>query len=391
MKVLVCNVGSTSFKAKLYEMPNSDVIAECKIERVGSNKDAIFLFHNYASNKTLRLENQDIPDCRMAIALFFTQLIPTVLSSLGEIQRVGFKTVLAKGYFGVHELTEEVIQGMKDWISIAQSHNEPYLKAIHAMRDLIPNAKLIGCFETAFHQSIPLERKLYAVPYEWYEKYDIHRMGYHGASHSYIADVLNEELENEYKAISCHLGGSCSICAIENGKSVNTSFGMSLQTGIPHSTRVGDMDCDMLVFLKEIGMSDEEIQYGLKKNGGLLGISGVSGDLRYVQAAAEEGNMRAKLAIDVFVNSIVHYIGAFFTTMGGMDYLVFTGGIGENSSLIRELVCQKLECLGLRMDFEKNKHCHGRTELALQESNIRIAIIPTNEELGIARRTYEYI
>jgi acetate kinase len=372
-------------------MPSSEVLAECKIERLGSDNDAIFIFHNIAGAQKLELEKQNIPDCRKAIALFFEQLVPEVLSSLDDIGRVGFKTVLAKGYYGVHELTEEVLQGMRDRLSIAQSHNEPYLKAIDVMRSMLPNAGLIGCFETAFHQTIPLERKMYGIPYEWYEKYEIQRMGYHGASHSYIADVLNEKIGAEYKAISCHLGGSCSICAIENGKSVNTSFGMSLQTGIPHSTRVGDMDCDMLLFLKEQGLSDEEIQYGLKKNGGLLGISGVSGDLRYVQAAAEEGNMRARLAIDVFVNSIVHYIGAFFTTMGGMDILVFTGGIGENSSLIRELVCRKLECLGLKIDFEKNIHCQGAAELELQASNIRIAVIPTNEELGIARRTYEYV
>jgi acetate kinase len=390
MKVLVCNVGSTSFKAKLYEMPESEVLLECKIERVGSDNDAIFFFENFVSNQKLQLEKQNIQDSREAIELFFEQLKP-VLTSFDEIERVGFKTVLAKGYSGVHELTEEVVQGMKAWISIAQSHNEPYLKAINVLREILPGAKLIGCFETAFHQTIPLERKMYAIPYEWYEKYGIHRRGYHGASHSYIADVLKEELGGEYKAISCHLGGSCSICAIENGKSVNTSFGMSLQTGIPHSTRVGDMDCDMLVFLKEQGLSDADIQYGLKKNGGLLGISGVSGDLRYVQAAAEEGNMQAKLAIDVFVHSIVHYIGAFFATMGGMDCLVFTGGIGENSSPIRELVCRKLEFLGLKLDFEKNKHCNGRVELAQQDSRIRIEVIPTNEELGIARRTYEYV
>ncbi len=390
MKVLVCNVGSTSFKAKLYEMPDSEVIAECKMERVGSDSDAIFQFNNLVSKQMLQLEKQDIQDSKKAIQLFFEQLV-TVPVSLEEIERVGFKTVVAKGYYGVHELTEEVIGGMRAWISIAQSHNEPYLKAIDVMREMLPSAKFIGCFETAFHQTIPLERKMYAIPYEWYEKYEIHRMGYHGASHSYIADVLNEELGKEYKAISCHLGGSCSICAIENGKSVNTSFGMSLQTGIPHSTRVGDMDCDLLVFLKEQGLSDEEIQYGLKKNGGLLGISGVSGDLRYVQAAAEEGDNRAKLAIDVFVNSIVHYIGAFFTTMGGMNCLVFTGGIGENSSRIRELVCRKLECLGLKLDLERNKRCNGPAELAEEDSKIRIFVIPTNEELGIARRTYEYV
>lgn len=389
MKVLVCNVGSTSFKAKLYEMPTSEVIAECKIERVGSDGDAIFLFKNFVSNKELLLEQQNIGDSRKAIERFFAQLKATM--SFDEIERVGFKTVLAKGYYGVHELTEEVLQGMRAWISIAQSHNEPYLKAINVLREMLPNAKFIGCFETAFHQTIPIERKMYAIPYEWYEKYEIHRMGYHGASHSYIADVLNEELGKEYKAISCHLGGSCSICAIEDGKSVNTSFGMSLQTGIPHSTRVGDMDCDLFVFLKEQGLSDEEIQYGLKKNGGLLGISGVSGDLRYVQAAAEEGNKQAKLAIDVFVNSIVHYIGAFFATMGGLDCLVFTGGIGENSSLIRELVCRKLECFGLKLDFDKNKNCNSRAGLSQQDSKIRIEIIPTNEELGIARRTYEYV
>ena len=213
------------------------------------------------------------------------------------------------------------------------------------------------------------------------------RLGYHGASHGYIADVLNER-STEYKAISCHLGGSCSICAIENGKSVDTSFGMSLESGLIHANRVGDMDTSMSYFLRSEGMSEDEILQGFQKKGGLLGISGVSNDLRYVIEAAQGGNERAKLAVDVFVTGSVHYIGAFAMDLGRLDYLVFTAGIGEHSSYIRSRVCERLGLLGVKLDSEKNKK--NEQEISTEDSSVKILVIPTNEELGIARRTYEY-
>jgi acetate kinase len=258
------------------------------------------------------------------------------------------------------------------------------------MREVLPDALFIGAFETAFHRDIPQERRVYGVPYEWFEKYGIQRLGYHSASHGYMADLLNETNAGKYRAISCHLGGSSSVCAILDGKSIDTSFGMSLQSGLIHANRVGDMDCDLVYFLKHEGLSEQEISDGLLKNGGLFGISGVSNDLRYIEEAANQGNERAKLAIDVFVNGIVHYIGAFYVELGGLDTLIFTGGIGENAVSIRKLVCEKLGVMGVKLSDEKNRQCRGKAEISSEDSLVKILVIPTDEEIGIARRTFEF-
>ena len=332
-----------------------------------------------------------IPDYESGIRMFLDYLTSgeiAVIKAVTEIERVGYKATLSKGHFGIHELDEDVLKGMEDWISLAPLHNRAYLAAIRVMRTFLPEARFIGCFETAFHRDMPLERKIYGVPYEWYETYGVQRLGYHGASHGYIADVLNERGKT-YKAISCHLGGSCSVCAIENGKSVDTSFGMSLESGLIHANRVGDMDTSMSYFLRGEGLSDEEILNGLQKNGGLMGISGVSGDLRYVLEAAEAGNERAKLAVDVFVTGIVHFIGAFAMDLGGLDYLVFTAGIGEHSDYVRARVCEKLSLLGAQIDEEKNRR--SESDISAEGSAVKVLVIPTNEELGIARRTFEYV
>ena len=390
MKILVCNVGSTSLKFKLYDMPDARVLAQCGVERVGSDHDAIFRYENCLTGQKIAFDKADIPNYESGIRLFLDYLTGAdmgVISAVTEIERVGYKATLSKGHFGIHELDEEVLQGMEDWLSLAPLHNRAYLDAIAVMRGFLPEARFIGCFETAFHRDIPLERKIYGVPYEWYERYGVQRLGYHGASHGYIADVLNEQ-GRDYKAISCHLGGSCSVCAIENGRSVDTSFGMSLESGLIHANRVGDMDTSMSYFLRSEGMSDEEILQGLQKKGGLLGISGVSNDLRYVIEAAQNGNERAKLALDVLVTGIVHYIGAFAMDLGRLDYLVFTAGIGEHSALLRERVCEKLGLLGVKLDKEKN--AQNEEVISAADSAVRVLVIPTNEELGIARRTYEY-
>ena len=390
MIVLVCNVGSTSLKFKLYDMPEARVLAQCGVERVGSDHDAVFRYVNLLTGQKTAFDKADIPNYESGIRLFLEYLTGKpmgVIRTVTEIERVGYKATLSKGHFGIHELDSEVLKGMEDWLSLAPLHNRAYLDAVTVMRGFLPEALFIGCFETSFHRDIPLERKIYGVPYEWYEKYGVQRLGYHGASHGYIADVLNER-STEYKAISCHLGGSCSICAIENGKSVDTSFGMSLESGLIHANRVGDMDTSMSYFLRSEGMSEEEILQGFQKKGGLLGISGVSNDLRYVIEAAQGGNERAKLAVDVFVTGIVHYIGAFAMDLGRLDYLVFTAGIGEHSSYIRSRVCERLGLLGVKLDSEKNKK--NEQEISTEDSSVKILVIPTNEELGIARRTYEY-
>ncbi len=389
MIVLVCNAGSTSLKFKLYDMPDCRVLATGKVERVGSADDAIFGYCNCESGFKADLDKQDIPDYQVGIEKFLFELTKgegAVLSDIGQIERVGYKSVLSKGHYGIHEIDEGVMQGMRDFLALAPVHNGAYLKAIETVQGVLPQARHVGVFETAFHRDIPMERKIYGVPYEWYETYGIQRLGYHGASHGYIADVLNQE-GKEYRAISCHLGGSASICAIQNGKSVDTSFGMSLETGLIHANRVGDMDPTMINFLRHEGLTEEEILTGLQKKGGLLGISGVSNDLRYVIEAADQGNQRAKLAVDVFVSGIVHYIGAFFMDLGGLDYLVFTAGIGEHSSVVRKLVCDRLTAIGVKLDAEKNNA--NAAVISAEDSAVKVMVIPTNEELGIARRTYE--
>ncbi|MBQ7645245.1 MAG: acetate kinase, partial [Spirochaetales bacterium] len=310
-----------------------------------------------------------------------------VLKSVSEISRVGYKTVISRTCFGVSELTEDVLQGMRDWYVLAPVHSKAYLQSIEAMKAVLPDVRMIGVFETAFHKDIPIERKLYGVPYEWYEKYGIQRLGFHGASHGYIAQCLSEE-KKTYRAISCHLGGSGSICAILDGKSVDTSFGMSLETGTIHANRVGDLDGTMVYYLEQEGLSREQILDGLQKNGGMKGLSGVSGDLRYVEEAAAKGDERSRLALDVYVNGIVHYIGSFFLDLGGLDYLVFTAGIGEHSSYVRKAVCRKLGPIGVRLDDKRN--VANERIISADDSKVIVKVIPTDEELVVARSTYRY-
>lgn len=388
MKILVSNVGSTSLKFKLYDMPSEAVLCEAKVERVGSDHDAIYSYKD--ANRDEKREGCSVPGYTEGIRLFLSDM--SGVCGEDEIAAVGFKTVLAKGYYGIHELTDEVIAAMREYLFVAPAHNGPYLEAIGCFREIMPGARLVGVFETAFHTTIPPERTLYSLPYEWYERYGIKRMGYHGASHSYVADTLKSRYGSTGRSVSCHLGGSCSLCAIEAGLSVDTSFGFSLQTGVMHANRAGDIDSYIVPYLLNEGMSMDEILYGLSKNGGLLGVSGVSNDLRMVQAAADEGNERAKLAVDMFVNQIVKYAGAFTAELGGLDNLVFTGGIGENSVAVRERVCSALSFLGLELDSSANNAPNsGVREISSPNSRVRALVIPANEELGIARRSYELI
>ena len=391
MKILICNAGSTSLKFKLYDMPAEEVLASGGVERVGSTDDAIYKYDNASRGVSLREEKQSVPDYETGIRRFLSDLTDAERGAIGsvtDIDRVGFKTVLSRGYYGVHELTEPVLQGMRDMYAAAPAHNGPYLAAIEALRAVLPEAMFVGAFETDFHRTIPLDRCVYGVPYEWMEKYGVRRMGYHGASHSYVASLLNEWEGKKYRAISCHLGGSGSICAIENGESRDSSFGFTLQTGLIHNNRVGAMDADIIHYLRAQGLSDEEIEHGMTKNGGLKGISGVSGDLRYVLEAAEAGNERAKLAVDVYVTGIIRYIGAFAAELGGLDCLAFTGGIGENSAVIRKMVCERLEYMGVRLSARRNTKEKGDRSISKKHSKVRVYVIAANEELGVARKTY---
>lgn len=389
MKILVSNVGSTSLKFKLFDMPGERVLCEAKVERVGSLDGAIYQYRVPDGGYSRREEGLRVPDYSTGIAMFVADMTGAghgVLASASEIGAVGFKTVLARGFYEVHELDEAVLGGMRDCLFVAPAHNGPYLEAIGQFRDIMPQARLVGVFETAFHATIPLERRLYSVPYEWYERYGLMRMGYHGASHSYVAREAAAD-----RLISCHLGGSCSVCAIKGGKSVDCSFGFSLQTGIPHANRCGDTDPYLVPYLMNEGLSLEEVLDGMSKRGGLLGVSGVSNDLRAVQEAADSGNRRAELAIDMFAASIVRYIGAYYAELGGLDKLAFTGGIGENSARVRSKVCSMLGHLGVVLDEEANASCHGRGRISAAGSPVAVEVIAANEELGVARSTLAYI
>ncbi len=389
MKLLVSNVGSTSLKFKLYDMPEERVLCAAKVERVGS-REAIYSWDNLLTGGSHRAEGQDVPGYTEGIRLFLEDM--SAVARVDEIAAVGFKTVLARGFYGVHELTDEVLEAMRAYLVVAPAHNGPYLEAIGRFRELMPAARLVGVFETAFHRTIPPERALYGVPYEWYEDYGVKRMGYHGASHSYVAETLAALFGSSGRTVSCHLGGSCSLCAIDGGKSVDTSFGFSLQTGVMHANRTGDLDPYVLPYLLHMGLSLEEILDGLAKRGGLLGVSGVSNDLRKVQEAAAAGSARAKLAVDMFVNQIVKYAGAFAAELGGLDNLVFTGGIGENSAEVRERVCAGLAVFGTELDSAANAAGpSGARVISTDASRVRVLVIPANEELGVARRSYELI
>jgi len=392
MKVLAANVGSTSLKFKLFEMPEEAALCEAKIERVGSRDKAIFAYGSLVTGKHYRLEGQCIPDYTTGIRMFLEALVSGeygVIKSVGEIDRIGFKTVLSKGFYGVHELTDVVMDGMRDYLFIAPVHNAAYLEAIGQFNNLLPDVPKIGVFETAFHTTIPIERRIYGVPYEWYEKYGLMRMGYHGASHGYIAQE-SCAYGKAGRVISCHLGGSCSVCAIQDGRSVDTSFGFSLQSGLIHANRTGDADPYMIPFLKSEGLSAEEIEDGLSKHGGLLGISGVSNDMRDLQSAAESGNERARLAVDAFVSGIIKQIGAFYAELGGLDQLVFTGGIGEHSAFVRNAVCSQLRHLGIELDEKKNSASESVGVVSAAGSAVLVTVVPANEELGVARKTAAY-
>lgn len=385
MKILICNAGSTSLKFKLWEMPELKVLSDGKVERVGSDNA---IFHYRCEDYTIFEENLSIADYTQGIQRYLNALIAPVVGAiedLKEIKAVGFKTVLAKGFYGVHFLTEEVLDGMRAYLSVAPAHNGPYLEAIGVFNKLLPDVPLVGVFETAFHRTIPMERRIFSVPYEWYEKYGIMRMGYHGASHSYIAQKLNAKR----RVISCHLGGSGSICAILDGQSMDNSFGFSLQMGIPHASRTGDVDVYLVPYLLEQGLTLEEIYNGLGKNGGLKGISGTSGDMRDIEAAIKDGNPRAELAMNVMVNAILRYIGAYAMEIGGIDALAFTGGIGENCATLRRKIMEGMAHMGVTIDTEANECTSGERIISGPDSSISVHVFPANEEYMVVTETYK--
>lgn len=360
MTIIVCNAGSTSLKFKVFTSPTV-AVAECRIERIGVEGKSTY---SYKGNAEKHQKDVSIPNYYEGIDMFLRCVDNDGISA----DAVVFKTVLAKGYYGVHELTENVMTAMRQALPIAPVHNKAYIEAIDAFKQRFRSARMLGVFETSFHTTIPLAHRLYAVPYEWYEKYGVERLGYHGASHANITRRIEQLAGKKFRLVNCHLGGSSSICAIKDGQSVDISFGFSPQSGLPQSRRAGDVDPYMLEYLKFSGLSDQDIQSGLSQEGGLIGISGISEDTREIEVAADGGNARAALALDVFVTAIVRYIGSYYAVLGGIDYLVFTGGIGENSKRIRDMVTAKTKHLDIK----------------------QICVMAADEESELAHTAYRY-
>ena len=362
MLVLVANLGSTSFKFKLLDMSeNGAEVARGGYERIGQPGSP-----HRTHGDVIDVILKDIPR---------------------KPDAIGFKAVHGGPISGAVRVTDEVIAVQEQFADVAPAHNPPYIAAMRAFREKLPGTPQVAAFETAFHQTIPPARQVYAIPHEWTEKLGIRRYGFHGASHRYIATRLREIVPAARRVISCHLGGSSSICAIQDGKSVANSFGMTAQSGLPHNNRVGDFDAFALQKLLKQGLGLEEVFRRLGKEGGMLGISGVSPDMRDIEKASAEGNARAKLAIDAFVESVRHYVGAYLVVLGGCDVLAFTGGIGENGVGVREAVCRNLAWAGIVLDPHKNGVRAKEEKISSVESDTEIWIVPTNEELIVARQT----
>lgn len=393
MKVLVANLGSTSFKYRLFDLATEAQLARGGIDRIGQAESACFV-----EIGTYRAEHQQrVADHAAAVSLCLQQLTDPqhgCLKSAEDVSGIGFKAVFAGSLSGVRIVNEELLQKMEALSDIAPAHNPPYVRAMRQLQQAFPGIPLVAALETGFHETIPFEHRAYAVPYEWYTEHEIRRWGFHGASHRFIGGRIAQLLKRQdLKVISCHLGGSASVCAIRDGRSVATSMGMSPQGGLPNNNRVGDFDPYAIpVIMKATGMTFEKVLAEMSSQGGLLGISGLSGDCRDLEEAAAQGHDRAEKALKLFEASIRFYVGAYLALLGGADVIVFTGGIGENSERIRTNVCRQMEWAGLELCSQKNAgRVRGEARISTDGSRIQAWVVPTNEELVVARQTAEAI
>ncbi len=363
MNILVPNLGSTSLKYQILEMPSERVLARGRFERVSDYREAI-------------------------------SRIPT-----GEtpVDAVAFKTVLAgPRYRGTFRIDAELIAAMEEYLPAAPAHNAIYLAAIRAFAEAMPGVPLVAAFETEFHADMPEYAARYGVPAEWREQYGIRRYGFHGASHQYISERAPQLLGRPREAlrlVSCHLGGSSSICAVQRGRSVDTTMGFSPQSGLENATRHGELDVFAVLYMMERrGWTIEEVRRQLARNGGLAGLSGIpGGDVRDLEAAAAQGNADAALALEVFAYQVRKTIGAYAAVMGGLDAVAFTGGIGENSPRLRSRCCAGLEFLGIRLDPVRNEQGSGDRIISAEDAAVAVLALATNEELIVARRAYKLL
>ncbi|WP_019124552.1 acetate kinase [Peptoniphilus grossensis] len=392
MKILVINCGSSSLKYQLIDMETEELMAKGLVERIGIEGSRIKHETIGKEKKTIETPMQDHKRALELVMESLTNEEYGAIKSLDEIDAVGHRVVHGGEDFAQSVIIDEkVLKGIEDNVEIAPLHNPPNIMGIKACQRLLPNVKQVAVFDTAFHQTMPAESYIYALPYEYYEKYKIRRFGFHGTSHKYItnraAEMLGKDV-NEVNLITCHLGNGSSICAVKNGKSIDTSMGFTPLEGLAMGTRCGDLDPAILPFLMEKeNLSTDEINTLINKKSGVLGISGVSSDFRDIEAARDGGNKRAKLALDIFEKRVRGYIGSYMTELDHVDAIVFTAGVGENSIEMRESIVNGLKSLGIKIDTERN-NVRGEDKLiSADDSSIKIFVIPTNEELMIARDT----
>ena len=393
MKVLVINCGSSSLKYQVLDMTDESVLAKGLVERIGMDGSVI----NHTKEGQDKVVNEvPMKDHKDAIAQVLAAIQNPeygVVSDMAEIGAVGHRVVHAGEMYAESVLIDDtVIKALEECVELAPLHNPPNLLGIAACRELMPSTPMVAVFDTAFHQTMPAESYIYAIPYEFYEKYKIRRYGFHGTSHKYVAeraaDMMGKPLD-QLKLITCHLGNGASVTAIKNGKVVDTSMGFTPLEGLVMGTRSGDIDPAIVTYIREKeNLAPGEANNILNKKSGVLGVSGVSSDFRDIEAAVEEGNERAELALRMFAHRVKHYIGAYIAEMNGVDAIIFTAGVGENDISMREIICSDLENLGIKLDPIKNKVRGQETVINSDDSKVALLLIPTNEELMIARDTF---
>ncbi|MGM9795720.1 MAG: acetate kinase [Candidatus Aphodosoma sp.] len=397
MKILVLNCGSSSIKYKLYEMTTKEVLAQGGIEKLGLPDSFLKFKMPDGSKKTIE---KNMPEHTVGVQLIFDTLTNPeygCIKSLSEIDAVGHRLVHGGEKFNTSVvITPEVIEQMKACTDLAPLHNPANLKGVAAVSAILPNVPQVGVFDTAFHQTMPAHAYMYALPYEYYTQYGVRRYGFHGTSHRYVSRRACEFLGIDYektKIITVHVGGGGSITAIKDGKSIDTSMGLTPVEGLVMGTRSGDVDLGAITYLMDkLGLSVADLNTIINKKSGVLGVSGVSSDMRDIEDAIAKGNERAKLALDMFEYRLLKYIGAYTAALNGVDLIVLTGGIGENQVITREYICKGLNYLGVKFNKELNAKTRGEeVEISTPDSKVRVVVIPTDEELTIATDTMNLV
>lgn len=396
MFVFVLNCGSSSFKYQLLDMTDERRVASGVVERIGMD-DSVLAYEPAGGEKTK--ETARIANHEVAIKKVLDKLVDPkigVIKSLSDIGAIGHRVVHGGEKFsGSVLITDPVIAALKQNIPLAPLHNPPNITGIEAMQKALPGTPNVGVFDTSFHASMPPESYIYALPYEWYEQYHVRRYGFHGTSHRFVSERAAQMLgipSAQFNCITCHMGNGSSITAVRNGKSYDTSMGMTPLEGLVMGTRCGDVDAGIPSYLAaNVGFSFADIDNAFNKKSGLLGISGVSSDMRDLQKAAAEGNARARLALDVLCHRVLKYVGAYAVELGRVDAIILTGGIGENDTLFRAAVVERLTILGIKLDAEANKARGTEVVISTADSSIKVLVVPTNEELVIARDTRDIV